>query len=75
MNKYEMRINFNMCTGTVDVSAENDQEAIEKALDYVCKQLYDALPELDIEVEANIDECFVGGDPDMAYEEERDRYN
>ena len=74
MNQYDLDIKFNSVTGKITIGAESESDAIDKALDYVCKQLADALPELDIEVEAEVSECYYGGDPDMAYDDERDRY-
>ena len=74
MNQYDLNIKFNRVNGKVVIDAESEGDAIDKALDYVCKQLADAFPELDIEVEVEVSECYYGGDPDMAYEEERDRY-
>lgn len=74
MNQYDLDINFNRVTGKITIDAESEGDAIDKALDYVDKQLANALPELDIEIEAEVSECYYGGDPDMAYEEEIDRY-
>lgn len=67
MNKYEIGFKVNMVLGSVDYAAHSEEEAIEKALNYVCKQLDDALPELDFEVEANVEDVFYGGDPDEKY--------
>lgn len=50
MRNYEFKVNFErVLNGTVDVDAETLEEATEKALSYIGKQLSDALPELDIE--------------------------
>lgn len=74
MNQYDLEIKVNYVSGKVTVNAEYEGEAIEKALNYVTEKLHDALPELDIEVEAEVSECYYGGNPDEAYELERDRY-
>lgn len=52
MNKYIFEVSLceGYSCGTVEIEAENEDIAYDKAFDYVCKKLADALPELDIAV-------------------------
>lgn len=52
MNKYIFEVSLceGYSCGTVEIEAGNEDIAYDKALDYVCKKLADALPELDIAV-------------------------
>ena len=56
MKKYVFKVGLNggrYCTGTISVNANNEEEAQDIALNYVCDKLAEALPELDIEVSVN----------------------
>ena len=55
--------NFNVCfgegrwaKGTYSVAAECEEDAVEMALNEICRKLYEALPELDIEVTVELEE-------------------
>lgn len=59
MKKY----NFNVCfgegrwaNGVYSVQAESEDMATQIALSEICKKLYEALPELDIEVTVELEE-------------------
>lgn len=54
MKQYEFWVGLNggcYCKQTYSVEAHNKQEAIDKALEEICEKLYQALPDLDIDVE------------------------
>lgn len=42
------------CDGVVKVRAKDEDDAYETALEYVCRRLYKALPELDIKVQVDL---------------------
>ena len=53
MKTYEFKVCFGegrWANGTYSVEAEDEDMATEMALTEICKKLYDAFPELDIEV-------------------------
>lgn len=53
MKEYSFKVCFNdgrWCTGIITAKGKDEEEAEQNALSYVCEQLYQALPELDIEV-------------------------
>lgn len=53
MNEYSFAVKLcdgNYCNGNIIIKADNQNAAYDEALNYVCEKLYEALPELDIEV-------------------------
>lgn len=53
MKEYNFKVCFNdgrWCSGVISVKGKDEEEATQNALNYVCEKLYQALPELDIEV-------------------------
>ena len=53
MNKYSYKVclcDGHYCDGTITVVAENEDDAYDKAMDYVLDKLVKALPELGIDV-------------------------
>ena len=57
LKKYEFKVSFGegrYAKGTYTVKAFTEAEATDLALTEICKKLYDALPELDIEVSVEL---------------------
>lgn len=50
--------------GNIEIEAESESEAYDKAIEYVGSKLFDALPELDIEYNVEIDEEDEEGEDD-----------
>ena len=59
MKEYNFKVCFGegrWANGVYTVKAENEDEATDMALSEICEKLYNALPELDIEVTVELEE-------------------
>lgn len=59
MNKYVFKVRLcdgYECDGRITITAKDEDIAQDIALDYVCKKLADALPELGIDISVELDE-------------------
>lgn len=57
MKKYNFKVCFGdgrWANGTYSVEAEDEDMAVEMALSEICEKLYNALPDLDIEVSVEL---------------------
>ena len=60
MNEYIYKVRLcegYYCNGSINIKAETEDDAYNKAMDYLLEKLANALPELGIDVDIELEDC------------------